>query len=58
MSAITVYARRWSCPRDDPLLELDVRDTAQLQRGFLQRQVLLVRLLGDLRGLVIADVRD
>src|SRR5919197_5878172 len=41
----------------DPLVELLGGDQPELHRGLLQRLVLLVRLLGDLRCVVVADVR-
>src|SRR5258708_40037665 len=40
-----------------PLLELLGRDVAQRERRLLEGGSFLVRLLRDLRGLVVADVR-
>src|ERR671919_2909426 len=43
--------------RPNPLIELLRRHQPELEGGFPQSLVLLVRLLGDLRGIVVADVR-
>ena len=40
-----------------PLVELLRADVAQRERGVAQRRALAMRLLGDRRGLVVADVR-
>ncbi|CAM2158157.1 conserved hypothetical protein [Paraburkholderia tropica] len=40
-----------------PLVELLLGHVAERERGGLERRAFLVRLLGDLRGLVVADVR-
>src|SRR6516165_1802095 len=36
-------------------IEFRLRDEAQLQRGFLQREIVVHGVVGDLRGLVVAD---
>ena len=41
---------------DDALVELLLGQVAEGERGLLQRRALVVRLLGDLRRLVVADV--
>jgi hypothetical protein len=43
--------------RLDPLVELGAGEVAELDCGFLQRQALLVGVLGDGGGLGVADVR-
>src|SRR5207248_1111185 len=43
--------------RPDPLIELLGSDESELECSFLQRGSFLVRRLGDLRRLVVADVR-
>ena len=43
--------------RPNPCVELLRGQEAQSERGLAQRQVLAVRLQGDLRGLLVADVR-
>src|SRR6266513_4143469 len=43
--------------RPNPLVELFRRDVPQRERGRLERGALPVRLLRDLRRLVVADVR-
>ena len=42
--------------RLDPLVELGAGQVAELDRGFLQRQALLVGILGDRGGLGVADL--
>src|SRR6516162_1009765 len=43
--------------RPDPLVELPCRHEAQLECGLAQGEILSVRLEGDLRRLLVADVR-
>src|SRR2546427_11981212 len=45
------------CFRADPLVELLGAHVAQREGRLFQGGALLVRLLGDLRGLVVADMR-
>src|ERR1700679_409627 len=41
----------------DDAIELRLRDEAKLQRGVLQREIVVHRMMGDLRCLVVADHR-
>src|SRR5262245_39290067 len=43
--------------RVDPRVELVGGEHAEGEGGFLERRAVLVRLLGDLCGVVVADVR-
>src|SRR5215831_10907015 len=44
--------------RIDDLVKALLVDVTRLERGFLQGQPLFVRLMGDGRGLVVADLRN